>query len=191
MKTLEAQPEPRPHWLRHSQGDHWDLMLITPLKDYPTYFKANPKVAQSPRNLAIKDLLSWQETVFMTGPDAENLADDFRENGFYHVEMFRALPGKQQELIKQRRMENDFLKRIGKTSNHIFVKDEGAHWDVMTIGFHDSLLDFAQPSDKSAKQQREAAVAVGFESDNRIGSYLRSLISSHHDTLAVRPSTED
>ena len=34
-------------------------------------------------------------------------------------------------------------------------------------------------------EQEAAAKAAGFEAANRIGPYLRTLINSHHDTLAV------
>ena len=57
----------------------------------------------------------------------------------------------------------------------------------MTIGFYQSLQTYAEAGIRhSAEQQNEAARAAGFESTSTIGPYLRSLLSYHHDTLAVR-----
>ncbi len=44
---------------------------------------------------------------------------------------------------------------------------------------------YAESADISEAAQDAAARAAGFESESRIGPFLRTLISSHHDTLAV------
>jgi len=49
----------------------------------------------------------------------------------------------------------------------------------------EDLKHYAQAADVSQKDQDAAAKAAGFESSNQIGPYLRTLISLHHDTLAV------
>jgi hypothetical protein len=74
---------------------------------------------------------------------------------------------------------------LGRPQNLIFVRDQGAAWDVFTIGFYRDLKHYAQSADIPQADQESAARAAGFESASRIGPYLRALISSHHDTLAV------
>src|SRR5438105_3025192 len=65
------------------------------------------------------------------------------------------------------------------------VRDQGAAWDRFTIGCFRDLKHYAEAADVSQKDQDAAAKAAGFESASQIGPYLRTLISLHHDTLAV------
>jgi hypothetical protein len=60
----------------------------------------------------------------------------------------------------------------------------GGDADVITIGFYDSLQEFARPSKLSSEQRNELAIQAGFKGNDDISPYLRTLISSHHDTLA-------
>ena len=83
-------------------------------------------------------------------------------------------------------MENSYLKFLGLPQNLIFVHDHGAAWDIFTIGFYRNLKQFAESADIPYEREEEAALAAGFEAANRIGTYLRTLISEHHDTLAWR-----
>jgi hypothetical protein len=99
--------------------------------------------------------------------------------------MFDALAGKQSELFKEREMENAYLKALKRPENLIFVRDQGASWDLFTIGASRDLKHFAESAGIAEADQDAAAKAAGFEAVNRIGPYLRTLISSHHDTLAV------
>lgn len=108
------------------------------------------------------------------------------ENSFYHVEMFEAAPGKANELLKQRRMENTYLAATGQTPNMVFRRAAGSDVDVFTIGFHRSLEAFAAPADVTVEEKELAAKAAGFEGLADISFYLRSLISGHHDTLAIK-----
>ena len=70
---------------------------------------------------------------------------------------------------------------------------QGAQWDLMPIFpmgdferfYARDLQHFAERSDLTPEQADEAARAAGFEASNRIGTYLRTLIDYHHDTLAV------
>jgi hypothetical protein len=82
-------------------------------------------------------------------------------------------------------MENAYLKTLGRPQNLIFIRDQGAAWDLFTIGFYRDLKHYAESADISEAAQEAAARAAGFEGATRIGPYLRTLISSHHDTLAV------
>jgi hypothetical protein len=44
---------------------------------------------------------------------------------------------------------------------------------------------YAESADVGEAKQAEAARAAGFDGAKAIGPYLRTLISLHHDTLAV------
>jgi hypothetical protein len=186
-----AAGEPVAYRMRHSQGDQWDLLLLIPIGSYSDYFAA-PRLAR--RQRAERDsgwaarrseLLAWQEEVFVRGPAPERVAKVFSEARFFHVEMFIALPGKHAALVQQREMENAYLKEIGRPQNLIFVRDQGAAWDAYTIGFYRDLKHYAESADIPAEKEDAAARAAGFAAASKIGPYLRTLIRSHHDTLAV------
>jgi hypothetical protein len=179
----------QPFMMRHSQGDRWDLLLLIPMKSYTDYYSPE---RVSKRNQILKEsrdkldvLIAWQEDVFVYGPPLADLQKAFASSAFFHVEMFDALAGKQSELFKEREMENAYLKALKRPENLIFVRDQGAAWDLFTIGAYRDLKHFAESAGIPEADQEAAAKAAGFEAANRIGPYLRTLISSHHDTLAV------
>jgi hypothetical protein len=105
--------------------------------------------------------------------------------GFFHLEIFISWPGKHAELYKEREMENAYQRRLKRPGNFIFIRDQGASWDLFTLGLYRDLKHYAESADIAEKDQEEAARAAGFESARHIGPYLRSLIVQHHDTLAV------
>jgi hypothetical protein len=135
--------------------------------------------------IARDELIAWQEDVFVYGPLLDELSKAFASASFFHVEMFHSLAGKQSELFKEREMENAYLKTLKRPENFIFVRDQGAAWDLFTIGAYRDLKHFAESAGIPETEQEAAAKAAGFPAANRIGPYLRTLISSHHDTLAV------
>jgi hypothetical protein len=162
--------------LRHSQGDQWDLMLLAPVAGYAELGGAAP--------LAEPALIAWQEDELVRGPDLGRL-DGFASAGLYHVEMFVALAGRRDDLVREREMENAYLAALGRPRNAIFVRELGASWDAFTVGAYRSWKHFAERDDIAPDRSMAAARAAGFEGDDRIGPYLRSLIQSHHDTLAT------
>jgi hypothetical protein len=83
-------------------------------------------------------------------------------------------------------MENAYLAATGQTQNMIFQRAAGSDIDVFTIGFHANLEAFAKPADVTPEEKEAAAMAAGFKELADISFYLRSLISGHHDTLAVK-----
>jgi len=179
----------QPLMMRHSQGDHWDLLLLIPMKSYSDYYSPE---RVSKRKQVLKEsqekldaLIAWQEDVFVYGPSLSELQKAFASSAYFHVEMFDALAGKQSELFKEREMENAYLKTLKRPENLIFVRDQGASWDLFTIGTYRDLKHFAESAGIPETEQDAAAKAAGFEAASRIGPYLRTLISSHHDTLAV------
>lgn len=176
------------HILRHSQGDHWDLMTIEAIDSYAAWFDPSNPVRQT-LDSAWRDhldrLSSFREEWFAYGPPALSVSEGVNNTGLYHVEMFRALAGHKIKLLRQRAMENEYLEKTGQVVNLVFKGDQGADWDVMTVGFHKDLSSFAAGSAMTAKEKDKVARQVGFESVGDIGPYLRSLLESHNDTLAV------
>lgn len=173
----------RPILLRHRQGDQWDLMLVFPVESFAAHYEA----ARERRRAGAEPdaLIAWREEVFMRGPQAETFRRG-TDGGLFHIEMFLALPGKRAELFREREMENVFLARIDRPRNFIFTRAGGAAWDLMTIGVYRDLPHFASADTIANDRQDAAARAAGFEAANRIGTYLRSLLWQHHDTLAGR-----
>jgi hypothetical protein len=181
-----------PWILRHSQGDHWDLMLVEAIGDYTSFFSAErleaTATAETTHKAQLGDLnaiIAFQEDVFAWGPSREVLGADFDSAGLYHIEMFRALPGLLGSLIEQREMENEYLTATSQVANYVFVSDVGSDIDVFTIGTHESLSSFAASPELEPEALNLAATEAGFESRATIGFYLRSLIAGHNDTLAT------
>lgn len=180
-----------PFIARHSQGDQWDIMLILPMLNYQSFFtpertqyrqQAHQKFAKQLERL--EAVTAFKEDLFSQGPTLEKLNSQFKVNSFLHIEIFHAVAGKKQDLIKQRHIENQYLIGVGRTANEVFVVDAGGDADVMTIGFYPDLQSYAKPQTMNESQRDVIAKQVGFKGLNDISFYLRSLISSHHDTLA-------
>jgi hypothetical protein len=188
---LKQSGDEPPLWMRHSQGDHWDLMLLFPVGSYAEYYQpariTKRQQAQQAAKLdeKFKQQITWQEDLFAYGPPLADLRKAFADGAFFHVEMFVALPGKFAELHKEREMENTYSRALKQPENFIFVRDQGAAWDIFTIGFFRDLKHYAESADALPKDQEAAAKAAGFEAPNQIGPYLRRFIREHHDTLAV------
>jgi hypothetical protein len=185
-----AAGDESPLWMRHSQGDHWDLMILCPMGSYAAYYQpdrmAKRKKVEDSSNLEkLKADIAWQEDLFAYGPPLADLHQAFANGAFFHVEMFIALPGKFDDLYREREMENAYSEALKQPHNFIFVHDQGAAWDLFTIGVYRDLKQYAESADVPAKDQEAAAKAAGFESASQIGPYLRRFISTHHDTLAV------
>ena len=178
IEAYDAAGDPRPMMVRHSQGDHWDLMVIEPVESLQS--------GMTPHQFAgeLQRIVAWKEETFFSGVALEEFRPRFDGANYFHVEMFIALPGKGQELYRQRVMENEYLRRIGRPQNLIFAKVLGGSWDSFTLGFYRDLKHFAEGTDTPAELQQEAAVAAGFEGADKIGTYLRELIARHNDTLA-------
>lgn len=181
----------RPFLMRHSQGDQWDLMIITPMQSFAAFHSRSAtqqrrKAAEKHARLLnrAESMIAFEEDNFAYGPPLQVVASAYSDNAFYHIEMFKAAPGMAEKLVEQRRMENKYLTETGQIANMIFRRAAGSDVDVFTIGFHRSLESFAAPANASDDDKEAAAKAAGFEDRADISFYLRSLISGHHDTLA-------
>jgi len=181
--------EEAPLWMRHSQGDRWDLLILYPMGSYSDYYRRERLAAREravePSREKLQQDIAWQEDVFAYGPPLEEVRKPFSGASFFHVEMFQALPGRQGGLYKEREMENAYAREVKEPENLIFVRDQGAAWDLFTIGCFRDLKHYAEGADVSVKDQESAAKAAGFQSASQIGPYLRIFIALHHDTLAV------
>jgi len=195
MAYYDAAADERPFLMRHSQGDQWDLMLLFPMGSYTEYYSIErlakrekaDRIGLSQAEFAriLSERVAWHEENFVIGPPLEQVKKVMTDASFYHIEMFIALAGKHSELRRQREMENAYLKYLNRPQNLIFTRDQGAAWDLFTIGCYRDIKHFAESADIPVKDQEAAARAAGFESVDQIGPYLRTLINSHHDTLAV------
>jgi hypothetical protein len=189
---LEAGGDVAPFWMRHSQGDRWDLLLLYPMGSYAEYYGAERAAKRAKAEAAAPELagqirqnIAWQEDVFVHGPAFEALKAAFAGAAFFHVEMMYALPGKSAELYKEREMESAYQRELHRPELFLFVRDQGAAWDILSIDFYRDLKHYAENGDIPAEKQEAAARATGFRSAGEIGPNLRTLIAYHHDTLAV------
>ena len=177
--ALEKQVPGHPFLLRHSQGDQWDLMVIFPMATD----RVTP-VEDARLDTALAARIAWREEVFVTGPPLPQVAAALRGGEFYHIEMHVALPGRLADLLRERAMENAFERALARPEDLIFTRVAGAAWDVVTVGTYRDIKQYAESADIPEARQDSAARVAGFASADAIGPYLRTLIASHHDTLA-------
>lgn len=196
VAVYEEAGEHPPLMMRHSQGDQWDLLLLYPMRSFAEYFSSERSAARAWAAMdsgmseaaferALNAIASWREELFVLGPPLEEVRRAFADNTYYHVEMFVALPGMREALLEERRMENAYLAGIERPLNLIFTRVAGAKWDLYTIGFYEDVKHWAAVADVPFARREAAARAAGFDSADRIGTYMRTLIQLHHDTLAT------
>jgi hypothetical protein len=193
---LKDAGEPLPYWMRHTQGDQWDLFMLYPMGGFHEYFEPDRTARRlesgTQKGLSEGDLkreadrlTSWRDELFVRGPSPEVVGAAFAENDFYHVEMFVALAGRHRDLLEERRMENEYLKGIGRPQNLIFLREAGGPWDSFTLGFYRDLKHYSESADVPAAEEDRAARAAGFRGADQIGVTLRQFILYHRDTLCV------
>lgn len=197
LPVYEAAGEERPIVLRHSQGDQWDLMLVWPVGSLRSFYSADrvQRRADAARDAGTPDeaeferrqreLTAWRQELFVHGVQPSILYEAAAGAGMGHVEMFVALPGKYDELVQQRDMEGAYLEATERKANLVFARIAGAEWDLFTLGFYEDMLAFATEPDLPPAAFETAAREAGFGSRGEIGTYLRSLIAYHNDTLAT------
>jgi hypothetical protein len=174
VNTYRGEQRSRVLVMRHSQGDHWDLMLLEPAGD---------KMMAQPD---FSGLANFQHTFYAeSGVSFKGLQHQAKAATLYHIEMFEALAGQREALIDQRRRENQYLANTGQVVNVVFTTLVGSDVDVFTLGFHKDWAAFGAGPAVSDSEAEVAAKAAGFKSRDDIGLYLRRLLSGHHDTLAV------
>jgi hypothetical protein len=171
-------------------------MLLFPMGSYTEYYSkervSKRKTAAESSSLSQEEFSkklsacsAWREDVFVLGPPLETVKKAFVGTAYYHIEICVALPGKQEELYKEREMENAYSVAMGRPETMIFVRDQGASWDLFTLGCYRDLAHWASSSDLTKEQREEAARRAGFNNPDEIGPYLRTLIDFHRDTMGV------
>ena len=172
MKETGDEP---PIAMRHSQGDRWDLLLLFPMGSVEQYY--SPERVRSPREgvggRARRDrddspgTSPGRRTSSFSDRRWRRSASSSAPAGFFHVEMFESLPGRQRDLYREREMENAYSTAIGQPENLIFMRESGAHWDLFTVGAFRDLKHYASSADVPEAKQDEAAHAAGFDSRRR------------------------
>lgn len=196
MAVYDKAWEHRPFWWRHTQGDQWDLMLLFPMESYSGFYSpkqikkrekaaAASEMSQEEFQKALNACKSWQEDVLVMGPPLKKVQKAFEGTGYYHIEIFVSLPGKQEALFREREMENAYQMGIGRPENLIFTRDQGAAWDLFTLGCYQNLTHWAGSAEIPAEKKEESARRAGFKSADAIGPYMRTLIVMHRDTMGV------
>jgi len=192
--VIVAGGDELPIVVRHSQGDRWDLVVMYPSGSFTEYYSrervAKREAAANASGVSsaafarqFYDLVNWHEDVYVEGPPLADVRAYLKDMGLAHFEMLQALAGKRDELIKERQMENAYNMKRGRPGALIFTHEQGAAWDVITL---DAWRDWRQygelqmiPADVSDAAARE----TGFASADAVGVYMRTLITSHHDSL--------
>lgn len=173
-QAYRAREEGRVIIMRHSQGDHWDLLLLE-------------KAGKDP--LSGADFGEWANFQHAFVASSESSFSQLSKNAaaakLYHIEMFHALAGKKQALLDQRGRENQYLQSTGQVTNAVFSTDFGSDVDVFTLGFHADMSAFARGPSVSDVEAETAAREAGFKDRADLGFFLRSLLDRHYDTLAV------
>jgi len=194
INVIAAGGDEQPVLIRHSQGDRWDLLLICPIGSFSDYY-GRERVAR--RDAAanasgtgsaafagqLHDLVAWHEDIYAEGPPLAELRATLKDTSLAHLEMLQALAGKRDELVKERQMENVFNTLRGRPATLIFTHEQGAAWDVITLDAWRDWRHYGELQMIPADISDAAAKKAGFASADAVGAYMRSLISTHHDTL--------
>lgn len=194
LPVIQAGGDELPFIARHSQGDFWDLCIIYPSASFTDYY-SQERVAK--RDAAARasgvpnaefaqtfySMVAWHEDLYAEGPPLAVFRDHVRGGGLAHFEMLQALPGKRDELIRERQAENVYNHERGRPHTLIFVHDQGAAWDVVTLDVFRDWRHFAEQETIPADVSAAAAKKAGFAAPDAIGPYMRTLISTHRDTL--------
>lgn len=194
LPVIQAGGDDAPFIVRHSQGDHWDLCVIYPSGSFTEYYSSE-RVARREAAAAASgvpsaafaeqfySMVAWHEDLYAEGPPLEVFRAHVRGAGLAHFEMLQAMAGRRGDLIKERQMENVFNRERGRGGTLIFVHDQGAAWDVITLGVYRDWRHYAEQETIPADVSAAAAKKAGFASPDAIGPYMRTLISTHRDTL--------
>ena len=99
-KNYKKAHQGNPIIMRHSQGNHWDLMILEPAgKDWMTTQDSNSRVSFQ-HNFLVKSSWSWKQ-----------LKSRSADAGLFNIEMFHAAAGHKKDILEQRFMENKYYKR--------------------------------------------------------------------------------
>jgi hypothetical protein len=160
--------------LRHQEGDSWDYAVIQHLGP-----KATIDAAAPPPNPAARDLRSWHNDTFVSGPSwaeftkAMGLAAGAPAGMVYTVGVHRAVPGHRDQLEKA--LGAPSQSKV-ETGNVLMQHIEGGDWIFLTITRFNSWQDFG--ADRAAAASGPAS--AGGWAD------IRQHSDFHRDTIADR-----
>src|SRR5262249_8934829 len=99
---LRDSGDETPIAMRHSQGDRWDLLLLLRMGSLERFYsrarvlrreKARATAGVRAELDRLRADVARQEDVFVLGPPLEEVRGKLGNAGFFHIEMFEALPG--------------------------------------------------------------------------------------------------
>jgi hypothetical protein len=192
--VIAAGGDELPILIRHSQGDRWDLLVVYPSGSFSDYYSrervAKREAAANASGVSsaafakqFYDLVAWHEDVYVEGPPLPELRAYVKDARLAHLEMMQSLPGKRDELIHEREMESAFNIGRGLPRMLIFTHEQGAAWDVITLDAWRDWRQYGELQMIPADVSDAAAKKAGFASAREVSVYMRTLISTHHDTL--------
>ena len=161
--------------MRHSQGDHWDLMLMSPSSEELTKPTSYQSKADFQHDFMVSSERDWNSLQKLSS--GANM---------FHIEMFQAAMGQYENLLEQRKMENNYLVATQRSANIIFETVFGSDVDLFTLGIYTDMPAFAAEPELTNETFEKAAKVAGFESRSDIGFYLRRFLVAHQDTLATQ-----
>lgn len=196
LPVISASGDELPIIVRHSQGDRWDLVVIYPSGSFTSYYSADrmAKRAAAADASGVSNaefartfyaMVAWHEDVYVEGPPVAELRAYLDGAPLVHFEMLQALPGKREALIDERRMESTFNLQRGRPRSLIFTHEQGAAWDVITLDAYRDWRHYAEQETIPKDVNDAAAKKAGFDNADAIGPYMRTLISTHHDTIGT------
>ena len=196
IPVITAGGDEAPYIVRHAQGDRWDLCVIYPSGSFTSYYSADRMRRRDAAAAAsgvtgaqfakqFYDLVAWHEDVYVEGPPLPVFREYVKDLGLVHLEMFQSLAGKRDALIDERKMESAFNRARSRPEALLFTHEQGAAWDVITLGGFRNWRHYAESETIPAEVNDAAAKKAGFANMDAVGPYLRSLIALHHDTLAT------
>lgn len=161
--------------MRHSQGDHWDLMLLSVAPNNPIANHSYADRVDFQHDFLASSDVDWQQVKELSA-----------DAGLFHIEMFQAARSQYEALLRQRFMENDYLVATQRRANVVFETVFGSDVDLFTVGFYADMQEFAAEPELDESVFEKAAKDAGFRSRSDIGFYLRRFLVAHQDTLATQ-----
>ena len=161
--------------MRHSQGDHWDLMVLEPADKNWLNTQDYSQLVSFQHDFLVKSQWDWNAITRRSA-----------QAGLFHIEMFHAAVGHKQDILNQRFMENKYFNATQREGNIVFETIIGSDVDNFTLGFYKDLKAFATDPDLPNDVFEKAAKDAGFKSRSDIGLHLRQYINLHFDTLASK-----
>lgn len=194
--VMTANGDETPIFVRHSQGDRWDLLVIYPVGSFTAFYSAERMARREAAGKAsgvtnarfqeqLYELIAWHEDVFAWGPPLAELRAYVAGTTVAHLEMMQARAGQHEALTRQRHRESDFNVHRGRPRMLVFTHQEGAAWDVITLDAWKDWRQYGEAQMVSADVSEAAAKKAGFVNADAVGVAMRSLINTHHDTLGT------